>query len=156
MYPSQIQLQPPTCTSNTIPKPLTMKHIHVCLCIHHKMYSLAISAQIYMHTYVMHTHTCTHKHLYTVLLYSQESQNTFEGYLVEARESNTSGDFAESSSIWGTWLQYQSSPYHALHCNRSSTSQDGPYPVSTDDSTNIAACRGGAIIAWASLHIVYD
>ena len=126
-------------------------------------YTLKCTCSPYLHKYIYahicnahtHTHTWTHKHLYTVLLYSQESQNTFEGYLVEARESNTRGDFAESSSIWGTWLQYQSSPYHALHCNRSSTSQDGPYPVSTDNSTNIAACRGGAITAWASLHIVY-
>jgi len=121
-------------------------------------YSMMVAAQVDELTQAripganLSTYQCGQ--VYELLLYSQESQNTFEGYLVEARESNTSGDFAESSSIWGTWLQYQSSPYHALHCNRSSTSQDGPYPVSTDNSTNIAACRGGAIIAWASLHIV--
>ena len=76
MYPSKIHLQPPTSTSNTIPKPLTMKHIHVCLCIHHKMYLLAISAQIYMHTYVMHTHTHAHTNIYIQCYYIPKNLKT--------------------------------------------------------------------------------
>jgi len=92
--------------------------------------------------------------VYELLLYSQESQNTFEGYLVEARESNTSGDFAESSSIWGTWLQYQSSPYHTLHCNRSSTSQDGPYPNAATQNEPVDV--GAVTLYWKAPPVSED
>ena len=132
----------------------TLKHIHPRIWIHHtyvcttlRQHNLISAYNSHTITYTMHTHTHTHAytHPYTVQLSSSEPRNTFEGYLVEARESITGGEFANSSSIWGSWLYNQSSPYHTINCNRSLTSQDGPYPVSPDNSTDIGACRGG----WA-------
>ena len=76
-------------------------------------------------------HTCTHTlHTHIVKLSSTQPSTFFEGYLVEARESTSDG-FVTNSSIWGTWSVNRSDPYHTVCCNRNSTSQEGPFPVST-------------------------
>jgi len=51
-----------------------------------------------------------------------------DGIMVEARENTSS--FEEGSTIWGTWVNDPNSFYHAVECNRSSTSSEGPFPVS--------------------------
>ena len=85
---------------------------------------------VYAHTHT-HMHTHIHTHTHTVQLSSTQPSDTFfEGYLVEARESTSDG-FATNTSIWGTWSVNRSDPYHTVNCNRSSTSQEGPFPVST-------------------------
>ena len=50
--------------------------------------------------------------------------------MVEARESNSSfgQDFEVGSTIWGTWIDERSS-YHAIECNRSMSSSEGPFQV---------------------------
>jgi len=53
---------------------------------------------------------------------------TIDGIMVEARENTTS--FEEGSTIWGTWVNDPNNIYHAVECNRSSTSSEGPFPVS--------------------------
>ena len=52
----------------------------------------------------------------------------FEGYMVEARENTSS--FEEGSSIWGTWVTDPNNRYHAVECNRSNSSSEGPFEVS--------------------------
>ena len=56
---------------------------------------------------------------------------TFEGFMVEARESNSpfSEDFEEGSTIWGTWIADPNGLYHAIECNRSMNSSEGPFQV---------------------------
>ena len=51
--------------------------------------------------------------------------------MVEARESTSS--FEEGSTIWGTWVNVPNTLYHAVECNRSSTSSEGLFPVSYYD-----------------------
>ena len=110
-----LHVSPPTCTFSTPP----MVHTHTHARTH-----------AYTHAHVAHTHTHTCTHTHTVRLSSTQPSDTFfEGYLVEARES-TSDDFANNTSIWGTWSVNRSDPYHTVNCNRSSTSQEGPFPVS--------------------------
>ena len=54
---------------------------------------------------------------------------TFEGFMAEARESNRE-EFEEGSTIWGTWIADEnSSLYHAIECNRSMNSSEGPFQV---------------------------
>ena len=50
--------------------------------------------------------------------------------MVEARENTAS--FEEGSTIWGTWVTDPNDPrlYHAVECNRSSSSSEGPFEVS--------------------------
>ena len=57
---------------------------------------------------------------------------TFEGFMAEARESNSpfSEEFEEGSTIWGTWVADENSSYHAIECNRSINSSEGPFQVS--------------------------
>ena len=75
-----------------------------------------------------------------VQLISTSMSATFEGIMVEAR--NFTEDFEIGSTIWGTWvtdlnlLQLGSGydpnmqlSYHAVECNRSLTSSDGPFEV---------------------------
>ena len=52
---------------------------------------------------------------------------TIDGIMVEARENTSS--FEEGSTIWGTWVNDPNSFYHAVECNRSSTSSEGPFSV---------------------------
>ena len=60
------------------------------------------------------------------------SAATFEGFMVEARESTGSfeEDFEEGSTIWGTWVTDPNNLYHAIECNRSLNSSEGPFEVS--------------------------
>ena len=58
----------------------------------------------------------------------------FEGFMVEARESNSpfGQDFEVGTTIWGTWIADQNnghSFYHAVECNRSMSSSEGPFQV---------------------------
>ena len=55
----------------------------------------------------------------------------FEGFMVEARESNSpfGQDFEVGSTIWGTWIADGRSSYHAIECNRSMSSSEGPFQV---------------------------
>ena len=102
-------------------------HTHMHAHTHTRMHAHTTHTCTCMHT---HTHTCTHTHTHTVRLSSTQPSDTFfEGYLVEARESTSDG-FANNTSIWGTWSVNRSDPYHTVNCNRSSTSQEGPFPVS--------------------------
>ena len=83
----------------------------------------------------------------TVRLMSSEPA-TFEGFIVEARERTvlfeegstpTEQDFDNGSTIWGTWVTDPNqvgsgySPddflYHAIECNRSLDSNEGPFEV---------------------------
>ena len=61
---------------------------------------------------------------------------TFEGFMVEAR--NSTEDFDSGSTIWGTWVTdlnllgsgYDPGMnllYHTIECNRSLTSSDGSF-----------------------------
>ena len=52
--------------------------------------------------------------------------------MVEARESTGSfeEDFEEGSTIWGTWVTDPNNLYHAIECNRSLNSSEGPFEVS--------------------------
>ena len=52
------------------------------------------------------------------------SQNQFEGYMLEARETTTSGDFEETSTIWGEWQVGPSDLYHTVDCNRNKDSAE--------------------------------
>ena len=56
---------------------------------------------------------------------------TFEGFMAEARESNSPfrEEFEEGSTIWGTWIADENSSYHAIECNRSINSSEGPFQV---------------------------
>ena len=62
--------------------------------------------------------------------------STFEGFMVEARESTEAFDIG--STIWGTWVTDLGSGfdpnmnllYHTVECNRSLTSSEGPFEVS--------------------------
>ncbi len=64
-------------------------------------------------------------------MFLSSSQNPFEGYLVEARASNVSGEFDPTSTIWGEWITNGSDLYHGVMCNRSSTdSSEGLFFVS--------------------------
>ena len=66
---------------------------------------------------------------HTVRLSSQPG-STFDGFMVEARESTDS--FDEGSTIWGTWVPDPSDAnYHAVTCNRSNDSSVGPFEVSS-------------------------
>ena len=65
--------------------------------------------------------------MHTVQLASTTTA-TFEGYMVEARENTSS--FEEGSTIWGTWVTDPNNRYHAVECNRSSSSSEGPFEVS--------------------------
>ena len=54
--------------------------------------------------------------------------------MVEARESNSpfGQDFEIGSTIWGTWIADERSSYnlyHAIECNRSMSSSEGPFQV---------------------------
>ena len=51
--------------------------------------------------------------------------------MVEARESTGSfeEDFEEGSTIWGTWVTAPNNLYHAVECNRSLNSSEGPFEV---------------------------
>ena len=51
--------------------------------------------------------------------------------MVEARESNSpfGQDFEVGSTIWGTWIADENSSYHAIECNRSMSSSEGPFQV---------------------------
>jgi len=51
---------------------------------------------------------------------------TIDGFMVEARENTSS--FEQGSTIWGTWVNDPNSVYHAVECNRSNTSSEGPFP----------------------------
>ena len=86
------------------------------------------------------------------------SGSTFEGFMVEARESTvlleegitpTEEDFDNGSTIWGTWVTdlnilgsgYDPDMnllYHTVECNRSLTSSEGAFEVShgTNKQTN--------------------
>ena len=59
------------------------------------------------------------------------STAAFEGFMVEARESNSpfGQDFEVGSTIWGTWIADQNNRYHAVECNRSMSSSEGPFQV---------------------------
>ena len=62
------------------------------------------------------------------------STASFEGFMVEARESDSpfGQDFEEGSTIWGTWIADENSSYnlyHAIECNRSMSSSEGPFQV---------------------------
>ena len=48
--------------------------------------------------------------------------------MVEARENTSS--FEEGSTIWGTWVTDPNNLYHAVECNRSNSSSEGPFEVS--------------------------
>ena len=48
--------------------------------------------------------------------------------MVEARENTSS--FEEGSTIWGTWVTDSNNRYHAVECNRSNSSSEGPFEVS--------------------------
>ena len=48
--------------------------------------------------------------------------------MVEARENTSS--FEEGSTIWGTWVTDPNNRYHAVECNRNSSSSEGPFEVS--------------------------
>ena len=48
--------------------------------------------------------------------------------MVEARENTSS--FEEGNTIWGTWVTDPNNLYHAVECNRSSSSSEGPFEVS--------------------------
>ena len=50
--------------------------------------------------------------------------------MVEARENTSS--FEEGSTIWGTWVVPDPNNllYHAVECNRNSSSSEGPFEVS--------------------------
>ena len=52
--------------------------------------------------------------------------------MVEARESDGSfeEDFEEESTIWGTWVTDPNNVYHAVECNHSLNSSEGPFEVS--------------------------
>ena len=52
--------------------------------------------------------------------------------MVEARESDGSFEeyFEEESTIWGTWVTNPDVLYHAVECNRSLNSSEGPFEVS--------------------------
>ena len=82
-----------------------------------------------------------------VRLMSSES-SMFEGFMVEARESSDffgegstmhQEDFDNGSTIWGTWVTdpnqvgsgYSQDDflYHAIECNRSLYSNEGPFEV---------------------------
>ena len=76
------------------------------------------------------------------------SSSTFEGFMVEARESTEA--FDSGSTIWGTWvtdLNQMGSGfdpsmnllYHTVECNRSLTSSEGPFGVSHE--TNMETCQ---------------
>ena len=84
----------------------------------------------------------------TVRLISSVTTGTFEGFMVEARESSDffgegstmhQEDFDNGSTIWGTWVTDPNqvgsgySPddflYHAIECNRSLYSNEGPFEV---------------------------
>ena len=84
----------------------------------------------------MHTHVCTctsihtryvYVHTHTVQLLG-DSSSMFEGFMVEARENTSS--FEEGSTIWGTWVTDPNNFYHAVECNRSNSSSEGPFEVS--------------------------
>jgi len=65
--------------------------------------------------------------VYYLQLASTGNQSaTIDGIMVEARENTSS--FEEGSTIWGTWVNDPNSFYHAVECNRSSTSSEGPFP----------------------------
>ena len=66
-------------------------------------------------------------------------RSTFEGFMVEARESTEA--FVSGSTIWGTWVTdlnqlgsgYDPNMdllYHTVECNRSLTSSEGAFEVS--------------------------
>ena len=38
--------------------------------------------------------------------------------MLEARATTESGDFEETSTIWGEWLFDEGDPYHTVDCNR--------------------------------------
>ena len=66
-----------------------------------------------------------------VQLASTSLATTFEGFMVEAREGNSpiGEEFEEGSTIWGTWVADENSSYHAIECNRSINSSEGPFQV---------------------------
>ena len=85
----------------------------------------------------------------TVRLMSIVTTTTFEGFMVEARESTDffgegstiyQEDFDNKSTIWGTWVTDpnmvgsgggpNSFLYHTVECNRSLESNEGPFEVS--------------------------
>ena len=63
-------------------------------------------------------------------------QNTIDGIMVEARENTSS--FEEGSTIWGTWVNDPNSFYHAVECNRSSTSSEGPLYEYIENKDDVA------------------
>ena len=74
--------------------------------------------------------------------------STFEGFMVEARESTEA--FDNGSTIWGTWITDLNQMgsgfdpnmnllYHTVECNRSLTSSEGPFGVSHE--TNMETCQ---------------
>ena len=80
---------------------------------------------------------------HTVRLSSQPG-STFDGFMVEARESTDS--FDEGSTIWGTWVPDPSDAnYHAVTCNRSNDSSVGPFEVSF--SLLLNRKQGGGILS---------
>ena len=69
---------------------------------------------------------------HTTVRLASSPGTTFEGFMAEARESNSpfSEEFEEGSTIWGTWIADEnSSLYHAIECNRSMNSSEGPFQV---------------------------
>ena len=68
---------------------------------------------------------------HTTVQLASTTTATFEGFMVEARESNSPfrQDFEVGSTIWGTWIADGRSSYHAIECNRSMSSSEGPFQV---------------------------
>ena len=59
--------------------------------------------------------------------------------MVEARENTSS--FEEGSTIWGTWVTDPNNLYHAVECNRSSSSSEGPFEVSHCELVSMRGMR---------------
>ena len=79
-----------------------------------------------------------HKPLNSTVRLISTSADTFEGFMVEAR--NITEDFDIGSTIWGTWITdpnllgsgYDPDMnllYHTVECNQSLTSSEGPFDV---------------------------
>ena len=68
---------------------------------------------------------------HTTVQLASTSTATFAGFMVQARDSNIlfRHGFEEGSTIWGTWIADQNNRYHAIECNRSINSSEGPFQV---------------------------
>ena len=70
----------------------------------------------------------THVHTPCTVQLVADTGAMIDGIMVEARENTSS--FEAESTIWGTWVNDPNNFYHAVECNRSNTSSEGPFPVS--------------------------